>query len=238
MNITNYYKHQANARGMFGVADIIDTLAIKKGMYNRVILPSMPRSKTAKIFELGCGAGIFQKWCFEHGYTNVTGSDFSEQQVDLARSLGVNVKLSNSLMDLAAFEKESLDCIVALDFYEHLKKEDFLDLLVESYRSLRIGGLLILRGPNGDSPVWGRAYCNDITHHFTLSTTAISALVKIAGFSRVSFYDDAIPSIDKNRFIRVPLAFAAQCILRCLIRLATRERIECLSASIFSIAVK
>jgi SAM-dependent methyltransferase len=146
--------------------------------------------------------------------------------------------LTESVDDLRAKEAAMLDCIVGLDFYEHLEKERFLDFLAEAARVLKPSGRLILRGPNGDSPVLGRALYNDITHVTAHTTIGFKALLEMSGFKQPEFRDDALASITRHRWFRIPLAWSAQQILRLLIRLATRENIPCLSASIFISAVK
>jgi hypothetical protein len=113
-----------------------------------------------------------------------------------------------------------------------------LDFLKESERVLRPGGTLILRGPNGDSPVLGRALYNDITHYWALTAVAFNALLTMAGFSRVAFKDETLASIGKNRWLLVPLAWIGQHVYRAMIRLATRENITCLSSSMFLCAWK
>jgi SAM-dependent methyltransferase len=126
-----------------------------------------------------------------------------------------------------------VDCLVGLDFYEHLPKEVLLDFLQEARRVLAPEGRLVLRGPNGDSPVLGRALYNDITHVTALTSVAMTAVLRMSGFSRVAFADDTLASIGRLRWLLVPASWLARRLLRLVFRLATREDIRCLSSSFF-----
>ena len=238
MNIENYYSYQAIARGLYSQLDVEKILKENNSLYTKVLGPWIPKNKNAIILEVACGPGIFLRWLNNRGYKNVFGSDSSDVQIALASVVGLNVDKKDAILDLISRQSESIDCIVALDFYEHLSKEVFLDFINECNRVLKHGGKLILRGPNGDSPVFGRALYNDITHQSTLTSTAFTAVLKMLGYSDVEFKDVALASIKKLRWIKVPISFVAQLILRGLILAATRENIKYTSASFFICATK
>lgn len=238
MDIATYYSFQAVARGLHTLDDVQEIVAANKRLYDTVVLPWLPADRKAAIYEVACGPGIFLHWLKSQGYTNASGSDSSDVQIALARVGQLDAELADSIGKLRGFAAESLDCIVGLDFYEHLPKEVLLDFLFESFRVIKPGGRLILKGPNGDSPVLGRALYNDITHVTALTSIAFHALLTMAGFKRTAFADDTLASIQKQRLVRVPLAWIAQRLLRTLIRFATRENIQCLSASFLLCAWK
>jgi SAM-dependent methyltransferase len=233
MDLSAYYRYQAKARGLNSLTDVMNVVAENTILYDKIILPWLPQNREAAIYEAACGPGVFLHWLRKRGYTNASGSDSSDVQIVLAKEGGLQTSLIDSIEDLRRCPASSLDCLVGLDFYEHLPKEVLLDFLYEAGRVLRTGGRLILRGPNGDSPVLGRALYNDITHQFALTTTAFNALLMMAGFQRTEFKDDAIAGIRRHRWLRVPIAWIGQQTYRALIRAATREHIRCLSASMF-----
>jgi 2-polyprenyl-3-methyl-5-hydroxy-6-metoxy-1,4-benzoquinol methylase len=238
MDISAFYSYQAKARGLNSLYDVMNVVTENTLLYDKILLPWLPQSRNADIHEIACGPGIFLHWLNSHGYKNTSGSDSSDVQILLATAGGLTVKLIDALEDLRSYPANSFDCLVGLDFYEHLPKEIFLDFLHESNRVLRPCGRLILRGPNGDSPVLGRALFNDITHYWALTTTAFNAVLMMSGFLRVEFKDDTLASIQKQRWLRVPMAWVGQQIYRSLIRVATRENITCLSSSMFICAWK
>jgi 2-polyprenyl-3-methyl-5-hydroxy-6-metoxy-1,4-benzoquinol methylase len=238
MNISTYYSYQAKARGLHSLDDVMTVVQANSFLYDRILLPWLPLDRGAEIYEVACGPGIFLHWLNKYGYKRVTGSDSSEEQIVLARAGGLSARLADSLEDLKAYPENSFACIVGLDFYEHLPKETMLAFLFESQRVLKPGGCLILRGPNGDSPVLGRALYNDITHYWALTTAAFNAVLLMAGFARIEFRDETLAGIQKQRWLRVPLAWIGQHLYRNLIRVATRENITYLSSSIFICAWK
>jgi SAM-dependent methyltransferase len=238
MDLSKYYMYQSIARGLKTPADVVKISEIYFDVYDRLLRDWIPANREAHIFEVACGPGIFLLWLKANGYQWAVGSDSSDVQIGLAKGNGLEVKLIDAIADLRSYSDASLDCVVALDFYEHLPKELLLDFLSESFRVLRSGGRLILRGPNGDSPVVGRALYNDITHFWALTSVAFDAILKMSGFSHVDFRDDTIASIVKQRWVRVPLARLGQTLLRALIRVSTRENIKYLSSSFFICASK
>jgi SAM-dependent methyltransferase len=152
--------------------------------------------------------------------------------------VGFPVKVGDSLQELRDAPKDSVDCIIAFNFYEHLTRELMLEFFSISARVLKPGGCLILLGPNGDTPVVGRALFNDITHQWALTSYSFTQVLKMAGFGSVQFKDGTTASIRRGRLVKVPLIRAAQAFLRILFRLATLERIEYFSSSFYICARK
>jgi SAM-dependent methyltransferase len=238
MSGSNYYEYQAQARGLL-TASSVDSLAKDVApVYRRLLSKWLPEMGDAAIYEVACGPGIMLRHLRAEGYTNLAGSDFSPCQIDLAREAGLPVTLADSLSQLKLCPPASWDCLIAIDFIEHLPKETLVDFLAESYRTLKPGGRLILRAPNGDSPFCGRNLFNDITHIWAYTSIAARALLQMAGFRHVEFADESLASIREQRWLKVPLMKFSQTALRALIRMATREQIQWLSPSIFICASK
>lgn len=228
-----YYAKQSEARGLKTSADIEAVLGEKAPVYDRLLPGWLPADRSAAIYEAACGPGILLRWLRSRGYTNVKASDASPPEVEMARAEGFEVKLANSVSDLAELPEGSLSAILAIDFIEHLPKDDFLEFLRVSQRALKAGGSLILRAPNGDSPVVGRNLYNDVTHVWAYTSTATNALAKISGFRETQFVDDTLISIQNQRWLRVPFMHLAQAAMRLVIRLATKENLACLGSSVY-----
>jgi len=233
-----YYDFQDLGRGVVSPDDVIRLSGSMGRVWRRVLAKWLPEDKNATIYEAGCGPGAFLIFLKSLGYKNICGSDFSENQVKLAIANGLNVKQSDSIQDLESYPDRSFQCIVAIDFIEHLSKESAMRFLQQSFRVLKQNGRLIIRMPNGDSPFVGRNLFNDITHQWAYTTVAIGALLRVSGFSKVNFRDDSSASIECCRFIKLPAMYLAQTLLRWLIRSSTREQIKYLSPSIYVFADK
>jgi 2-polyprenyl-3-methyl-5-hydroxy-6-metoxy-1,4-benzoquinol methylase len=238
MNGKAYYSFQAQARGLTSDADVEALTQQLSPCYDRLIASWLPSDPNAAIYELACGPGIMLRYLRRRGYSHVAGSDSSEPQIKLASAAGLNVVLADSILELKKGPSQAWDCLIAIDFIEHLPKDLFIEFLGQCYRALRPGGRLVLRAPNGDSPFVGKNLFNDITHIWAYTSIATEALVRMAGFKKVEFADESCAGIQRHRWIKLPLMKLSQRLLRFLIRSATREEIPFLNPSIYVCAFK
>jgi 2-polyprenyl-3-methyl-5-hydroxy-6-metoxy-1,4-benzoquinol methylase len=233
MNTSKYYEFQGTARGITSLEDVERTVRVQGRVYDRVIKQWMPQERDAPVYEAACGPGIFLTWALSRGYTNLRGSDSSDEYCELAHRGNLPVICRNSFEDLAEQKDCSQAVIVGIDFIEHLPREALLDFLALARKKLRHGGALILRAPNGDSPLVVRNLFNDVTHHWAYTSSALTGLLEMNGFHDSEFVDDSLASIEHLRAIKLPFAIIAQHFLRFLFRCATRERIALLGPSYF-----
>lgn len=234
MGYLDYYRYQAIARGVLTRDDVLRDAAAKTYIYDRILLPWLPAKKTSSIVEIACGHGSLLWWLKQKDYPNVIGIDSSPQQIALARLTGLVVEEMDLGKWLSIQPDQNLDAIVGIDLIEHISKDELMDLLHHCSRVLRPGGCLILRYPNGDSPLVGRNLFNDITHVWTYTSNCLRSLAGMHGFSRVRFTDESEPSIRDNRWLKVPLCRLSTHLLRFLFRAATKEKIEYWSPHIWA----
>ena len=84
--------------------------------------------------------------------------------------------------DASSFMGRSFDLLIAFDVVEHLTLSEFV-LFFESARStLKPGGKIVLRFPNGQSPFFGIHQYGDVTHRQSLSRSAITQVCQASGF--------------------------------------------------------
>jgi len=238
MNGQDDYRDQAVARGLRTDADVDRLARLQWPVYERLLAPWLPRHHDAAIYEVACGPGVMLRFLRDQGFVNVNGSDSSEYQVTLARASGFPVTLADSFQELKGHADGTWDCLIGIDFLEHLPKESLPPFVAECHRTLKVGGCLILRLPNGDSPLVGRNLFNDLTHHWAFTTIALRSLLESRGFEAPLFADEALASIERQRWLKVPLMKVAQATLRSLIRAATRETVAYLSPNLFACATK
>ena len=55
----------------------------------KLISDHIPADQTLEIVDLGCGHGVYVYFLKKAGYKNVSGVDISQEQVELAHSLGI-----------------------------------------------------------------------------------------------------------------------------------------------------
>lgn len=80
-----------------------------------------------KILDLGCGPGILSKYLSNLGY-DVTGVDFAEQMISIARGIAPDAKFIVS--DVASLElDDKFDGIVLAHFLIHFSKDENIQIL-------------------------------------------------------------------------------------------------------------
>lgn len=234
MGHLDYYSYQARARGVQTVADVCEIARQRSYLYDRIVLPWLPRDRSASIAELACGHGSFLAWLKEREYCDITGVDFSTEQIQLARQTGV----ATCEMDFKQWLRErsaaSCGAIVAIDMIEHISKDEFMELLQGANRVLAPGGRLILRFPNGDSPLVGRNLFNDITHVWTYTTNCLETLGRMHGFAGFQFEDESAAAIRDGRWLKVPLCKLSTFLLDLLFRAVTKEKVRYWSPNIWA----
>jgi cyclopropane fatty-acyl-phospholipid synthase-like methyltransferase len=197
----------------------------KAYVYDRIVLPWLPSEKGSRIAELACGHGSFLYWLKRRQYSKITGVDSSPEQLHFARQTGSAVDEMEVNKWLGRQPEESHQAVVAIDLIEHLSKDGFMDMLQGSSRLLGKGGRLILRYPNGDSPLVGRNLFNDITHVWTYTTNCVETLGRMHGFKRFEFMDESCAAIRDARWLKVPLCKFSSGVLRILFWAATKEKV-------------
>ncbi len=100
-------------------------------------------SSDAKILDAGCGAGIpVSKILAEH--FDVTGVDFSEAQIELAKKNVPNAKFICEDMTKLNFPDDTLDGICSYYAIIHIPREEHQPLLANFHRMLKTGGIVLL----------------------------------------------------------------------------------------------
>ena len=179
----HYFSNQVNKLDR----DYASMLAEQASHNGAELIDLLPANKDAKIVDLGCGFGTFVKPAMDAGYTNVSGYDISQEQVDVAHQLGLkNVHLS-SIDDYFA-KGEKADVIVGLDIIEHFTKDELIAFLHNVKESLNPGGKAIFRTPNMDAPQTSVFAYGDISHEVFLNKSSALQVMSAMGFSKTEVY--------------------------------------------------
>jgi 2-polyprenyl-3-methyl-5-hydroxy-6-metoxy-1,4-benzoquinol methylase len=149
----------------------------------------LPQDYNAPILDLGCGWGGFLAFLQTEGFTDLTGVDGSQQQVEIAQMLGLKQVKVGDVFDALDLVQDHYACISAFNVLEHLDKDQVLPFLRAVKRSLRPGGCLLLELPNANSLFGSRTRYWDFTHELSFTPTALVQLLAVAGFELVQFQE-------------------------------------------------
>lgn len=184
-----YYAYQTTARGLFEADELQRRFETLAPWYARRLRYHLPANREAKWLDAACGSGNFLYFLRRAGYQRVTGCDADPEQVRLARLLDLPAETGDALAMLAD-QHRCWDAISALDFVEHLSRDDALRFLDLSRARLRPGGILILRTPCADGPFGSHDRYNDLTHQWAMTANLASAVMAMTGFERVVILDE------------------------------------------------
>jgi 2-polyprenyl-3-methyl-5-hydroxy-6-metoxy-1,4-benzoquinol methylase len=232
-----WYEFSNSTRGIASAEDVQFLTNEYASGYERLLGSVLPSDKDAPIYDTGCGPGVALNILRKLGYRNLKGTDLSASAIAIARELGLSATQANSIDDLASHPDGSFSRIIAVDVIEHLEKSDLVRFLQIARSKLRSeDGMLILRCPNGDSPIVGRNLYNDVTHVWTYTSTALTGLLSMSGFNGAIFLDETVAFGDPKRWLRTLILKASSASIRLLIKAATRENIDIIAASFWVVA--
>jgi 2-polyprenyl-3-methyl-5-hydroxy-6-metoxy-1,4-benzoquinol methylase len=129
----------------------------------------------AKVLEIGFGNGNFIGWAKKRGAI-VYGTELQQSAVDKAVQSGVNV-LPTEICQSVNILKGELTAMAALDVMEHLSIEQNISFLASAAMMLKRDGLLLIRFPNGQSPMGLTVQYGDRSHVSVLSIPIINQLI-------------------------------------------------------------
>ncbi len=180
---SNYHTTQSGRASLTTAKELFDREALQ---FSQEIIPLLRGvSKEANVFDLGCGSGSLLSALSNAGFTNIAGMDLSEEQVNLAHSLGIDrVVKGNGLEYLENCEKQ-FDVILGMDIIEHFTKDELVELMQKIRNALKPNGLAIFRTPNLDSPMATVFANGDFTHENYLNASSAQQVLLAVGFSTV-----------------------------------------------------
>ena len=148
----------------------------------------LPRDRGARCLDIGCGTGDFLYYLKQRGYENVAGVDLNAEELEVAKTLGVEELHHASALDyLREVPAGSLSLVSGFNFFEHLTKLEILDVLPLIFAALAPGGTLVAVTPNGLSPFSGATRYWDFSHETSFTPASWRQVARIAGFSTMEF---------------------------------------------------
>ncbi|MGC3961840.1 MAG: class I SAM-dependent methyltransferase [Rhodocyclaceae bacterium] len=126
----------------------------------RLPLPARP----LHVLDVGFGNGAFIGWARKAGH-RCDGVELNPVLRELAQRNGVS-----TFDDLAAVPDATYDLVTAFDVCEHIDVLDLVPFFVDARCRLTPQGVMLVRMPNGDSPLSGIYQRGDITHRTAIGS--------------------------------------------------------------------
>ncbi|WP_375475395.1 methyltransferase domain-containing protein [uncultured Nostoc sp.] len=155
----------------------------------KVYLPLIEEAKVGTdefpILDVGCGRGEWLELLQESGYT-AKGIDINRVMLEHCTNRGLEVIESDVITYLQALPDASLSVVSGFHIIEHLPFKILINLVDETVRVLKSGGLAIFESPNPENLVVGACnFYSDPTHLNPLFPPTIKFVLEQRGFSDV-----------------------------------------------------
>lgn len=197
----HFYNQYTTAQSRFAsIDDARRRVAAEHVGLESSVRPHLPSNRTGRIVDLGCGYGAFLLWMRNNGFNNLRGIDLSQEQVDLARELGLDCVEVEDLFTALSREHD-VQLVTMFDVIEHLTRSEAITALTSIAGVLAPGGTVILRTPNVDAPLGSVLSYGDLTHELHLNKTSVLELFATLPFSSVQVLP--VPSVGGSAVARI-----------------------------------
>ena len=152
---------------------------LRNSNHGKKYLEFLPKELDSRIVDLGCGTGSLVSGLLNCGYTNVSGIDVSEENVQQGKLAGLSIK-HREIID---FINESLsknnkyDVVFLLDVLEHLDDDELYEVVDGVKKVLDKNGCFIIKTINAESLISGMGRYMDITHERSFTSYSLRELM-------------------------------------------------------------
>jgi O-antigen chain-terminating methyltransferase len=152
----------------------------------RPFLRKLPISyKLAPALDIGCGRGEWLEYLKLENFSGL-GIDMDAAMVNQCRDLGFAAEVDDGLSYLKRMPNDYFSVVSAFHVAEHMKIQDLEELLKETHRSLKSGGIAIFETPNPENlRVSSFTFYMDPTHLKPLPPDLFKFLAHGQGFEHV-----------------------------------------------------
>ncbi len=144
-------------------------------------------SSDRPVLDIGCGRGEWLELLKEEGIA-AKGVDMNRLLVEQNLARGLDVTESDGIEYLRTLNDSSIGGVTAFHLIEHLPFQILIQLLDETVRVLRSGGIAIFETPNPENVLVGAChFYADPTHRNPLPIPTMKFLAEHRGLCRVEF---------------------------------------------------
>lgn len=134
------------------------------------------------VIDVGCGRGTFLEMVRDLGMTAI-GFETNETQYNECTKKNLNVYFENAYNFMCRSECNKFGVITLFHVIEHLNFDDLTAIMMESYRVLSPGGIILIETPNSENLYVSTFNFNiDPTHVRPVTYQYISTVLEVIGF--------------------------------------------------------
>ena len=167
-----------------------DLIRDRLRVYVPVIQQYLPDWSKCRFVDVGSGRGEWLDILRENGAEDYVGVDLNGRQNALCEARGHKVVQMDCIQYLAAQPEHSVDLISGFQIIEHLCLSDLMELLRQSYRALKPGGMILFETQNPRNLIVGAdTFYIDPSHKRPLDPRMVAFIVEWCGYSHVQCLD-------------------------------------------------
>jgi len=173
--------------------------SVEENLYFSKLKKKFKLGKSLDVLEIGFGNGAFLDFSKTVGW-NISGVELIPNLVDIALQKGF--KAFRSIHDIP--NQNKFDLIVAFDVLEHIETDQILNFLEKIRNLLHPSGVLIIRVPNGSSPLGLSNQHGDTTHQSVITESKVDYWANCINLE-VNYKGGDVYLINNGKFFKVPI---------------------------------
>jgi len=149
----------------------------------------LPKNKSAKILDIGCGMGHFLYYLEKKGFTNFEGIDIGLEQIEFCRQhITDRVRHIKDISGYLELCSKLFDLIIMNDVIEHIPRAKIIPTLESIYKKMKDNGTLIIKTGNAASLYGFFLRYIDFTHEIAFTENSLYQVLKAIGFTKIEIF--------------------------------------------------